>query len=209
MEYNKKELNQKFNVIESHIHSKIINAKSAFYQLALSLSQKSIVKGNKKVDDLISHFWSQPEYEAAFPISGIILLGDDDKIVADNMFSKTHSKLGLISLPGCYKISRESAAFELNALPIVIEEVLKVPLIPLIIKIEDSEKKHISTICSGLKVEKINDMLQLRYNKILYSNEIKVVNKSVYNLSDNDLNNKTKELFSFKAIIKTTSKIID
>ena len=108
----------------------------------------------------------------------------------------------MVSLPGCYEVSNKARAFELNALPIVIGEVTKVPLIPLSIKIENSEKKHIATICSGLKVENINDMLQSRYNKTLYSNGIKLVNKSVFKLSDDDLNSKLNELFNFKSIIQ-------
>jgi hypothetical protein len=206
IDYRKKEMNQILDTIEESAIAKILNSKGAIYQLALSLIQESITADNQRIHDIISNFKVKPGYEMSLPMSSTTLLGTSDKVITTNLeASNIHKAIHLESFPRCKQLASKTA-FELKVIPILRGENSKKLVLPLIMKVDNLNKQHVATICSGLLVDKFNELLEARYGAILYANKINLVNKQDYNLSDEDMNRKVNEVFSTKYMVKSYFK---
>lgn len=203
IDYRKKEMNQMLDTIEDSAILKILNAKGMIYQLALSLAQEPINTENQRVRDIVMNFKPNPGYEGSLPMLSTSLLDAGEIVIITNLAaSRLHKSIHLTNFPECKKLTT-NAAFKLNIGNVAVADNDKSLVLPLSMKVDNLNKQHVATICSGLLVDKLNELLKLRYGAVLYADKINFVNKSDYNLSDEDMTRKVNEVFSIKSLIKS------
>jgi hypothetical protein len=200
------DLNSRLNYIESDLDERFLDTKSAFFNLANSLSKKFIYDNKQVRDELFSYFDDRSEYQLSVPFRPVIFVNNNMDIVHGKItqcgFSKNIPK---IKFPEYFKEIRNKP-FELYMGEIIYCSIIKKLVIPLVMSVIDNENQFIGIVWSGILIDRLDQQLSMRYAHSEYLGDIKLKNNKKHDIENSYTFNKAESVLSFSSILESFSQ---